>query len=792
MLENSLKILEYDRILRTIKDFAVSNTAKQKALNLRPMIDKEEIEFELDKTAEAFEILMKNSSFHISNIPDISESLSLAKVGSTLSMSMLLAVATAVRTMRLMVKSVKSAQTDKFKTPYLMEMTARIGKFKELEETIFMAIISEEEMSDNASSSLKRIRRSIESKKESIRNKLESLVTSSEMSGYLQDSIVTLRGDRFVVPVKSEHKAKVVGLVHDKSRGGGTFYIEPEIVVNLNNELKSLYVDERQEIERILQELSKKVAEKRQEIESSYVELCEIDFIFAKAKLAHKYNCFKPQITDKKQIVLKKARHPLLEAKTVVPLDFNIGEDYNAVIITGPNTGGKTVSLKTIGLLTAMALSGNFVPATMSKFGIYQYILADIGDEQSIDQNLSTFSSHMKNIVNMLDMSSEKALLLFDELGAGTDPTEGAALAISILSRVQRDKSTIVATTHYSELKHFALQTDGFINASVEFDVDKLAPTYRLSIGVPGRSNAFEISKRLGLKAEIIEDAKNSIETQDIEFENILTSIEKSKLEAQRYSDEMKQKLLEIKKKEERLNERTKKLESRSDKIINSAKEEATRLVKEAREIVDEAIKNSKKLKSNDSKEVLMIKQSLTAVENKNKKTYSNAVEIKGKKPKEYKIGMDYFVKSLNQIATLTEFSKEKNTAKVKAGIISSYVDLDELYIVNNEKQKVSKNSIFVAKNSMGYGTSVNVTKSGRMEIDLHGKDVLQALHEVDKFLDEALVSGMNNVRVIHGVGSGKLKRAIREHLKKLSFVKGYRDGGEREGGAGVTVVRFK
>ncbi|PID82728.1 MAG: endonuclease MutS2 [Clostridiales bacterium] len=789
MLENSLKILEFDRMLRVIKDFAVSSYAKDKATELRPFKTKKDIELELDKTEEAFEILMKNSTFHISGIYNISNSLNLSKMGSCLNTIMLLDIANTLRSMRLLVKSIKNMQNDRFKTPHLMEKVELIGKFKKLEDDIFSVIISEEQISDNASPKLARIRKSIESKKDSIRKKLESLVSSEELSKYLQDSIITLRGDRFVVPVKSEHKTRISGLVHDKSRGGSTFYIEPQIVVNLNNELKSLYVDEREEINRILYELTGMVAERADDIYSSYIMLCEIDFIFAKAKLAHKYNCFKPVISDKKEIVIKNARHPLLESKSVVPLNFSIGTDYNAVIITGPNTGGKTVSLKTIGLLTMLALSGNYVPATSSRFGLYDYILADIGDEQSIDQSLSTFSSHMKNIVNMLDIASNRALLLFDELGAGTDPTEGAALAISILNKVQKLGATVVATTHYSELKHFALVTSGFVNASVEFDVDKLMPTYRLSIGVPGKSNAFEISRRLGLSDEIINDAKNSILDQDIIFEDVLTSIEKSKFETEKMRDEISRKLLEIKKKEEKINDKSDIIERQKERILNDAKEEAMRLIKNAREVVEEAVKNSKNFNSNSSKDVLIIKQKLTAEENKNKKKHISEKTIVGEKPKDYKIGKDYFVKSLNQTATLVEISKDK--ARVKAGIISSYVDIKELYIINNEKQKKSKNSIFTAKNTMGYGTTVNVTKSGKMEIDLHGKDTLTAVHEVDKFLDEAIVSGLNNVRIIHGVGSGKLKRAVREHLKNLKCVKKFRDGGEREGGMGVTVVSF-
>ncbi len=792
MFDRSLKILEYDRILRTIKDFAVSDIAKDMATELRPITDKLEIEHELDRTEEAFNILMKNSTFHIGSVPDITEALSLSKIGSPLSILMLLNVAKAARTMRLVKTSIKNMQNDKFSTPILLEKVEFIGKFKKMEDDIFAAIISEDEVSDNASNKLFRIRRSIDSKKDAIRKKLEDLISSDDMSKYLQDNLVTLRADRFVVPVKSEHKAKVAGLVHDKSRGGGTFYIEPEIVVNLNNDLKSLYIDEKEEVERILRELSAMVAELNAELDSSYAVLCEVDFVFAKAKLAHKYNCFKPIISDDKEIVIKKGRHPLIDSKSVVPLDFKIGGDYSAVIITGPNTGGKTVALKTIGLFTAMALSGNFVPATSSRFGLYEHILADIGDEQSIDQSLSTFSSHMKNIVDMLDISSDKALLLFDELGAGTDPTEGAALAISILNEVKNDGATVVATTHYSELKHFALVTDGFVNASVEFDVDRLAPTYKLSIGVPGMSNAFEISRRLGLRDDIIKKAKDSIEMSDIEFEKVLSAIEKSKAETERDRDEIKRKLLEIHKKEEKIIEKSEKLERQRDKIINSAKEEASRLIKEARITFDEAVKSAKNLEKSSSKDVLLMKQKLTAQENKNKKTYTKSMVTDKKRPKDYKIGADYYVDSLNQNATLVEISKDNKMAKVKAGIISSYVDINELYIVNNPKQKKSKNSIFVAKNVTAGGTRLSVSKSSKTEIDLHGKDVLQAIHEVDKFLDECLLSGLDNIRIIHGIGSGTLKREIRKHLKTLPFVKKYRDGGEREGGSGVTVVSFK
>ncbi len=794
MNAKSLDIIEYSKLVELASHYASSLKAKKAFQDLKPMTHKRQIDRQIDLTDEAYRVLLFVPNLHIGVIKDISEPLNLAKIGAVLSPEELLDVAGTLRTSRVLAKAIRESQTDELKTPLLNEITRYIGSFRNIEDRIFDAIISASEIADNASKTLYTIRRKIESTKTNIRIRLEKLTSSQTMQKYLQDAIVTIRGGRFVVPVKSEYKSKVDGLVHDKSKGGSTFYIEPSFVIDMNNELKSLIIDEEQEIKRILAELTKLIADRTDDIAISYESVCELDFIFAKAKFAHVMDATKPIILEDKRIELKQARHPFIDKEECVPIDFSIGRQYTALIITGPNTGGKTVAIKTVALLTAMALSGFFVPAHQgAKFAVFDKIYADIGDEQSIDQSLSTFSSHMKNIVTMVKDADASSLLLFDELGAGTDPTEGAALAISILNEVKEKGATVIATTHYSELKQFALMQEGFQNASVEFDVEKLMPTYRLMIGIPGKSNAFEISRRLGLNEDIIAAAKKIIKHEDLAFEDVLREIELKLSQAEKdreiaFQDKQKfeKKLREIEEKERKLNKKT-------EKILQDARTEARQIVASTKAEMDETLKDLKNIDKsiNSNSDVLSIKQRISKTDKKHRTKTKTEHRDTGIIPDKLEIGKEYFVMSLGMNATLLEISKKTDDLKVMAGAMSLFVKKDDLREASKRKAK-KKIGIYDPKNTLSYGTSINAVSSSKTEIDLHGKNVLEAIHELDKFLDEAMVSGLKEVFVIHGLGSGKLKREIIAYLKKQNFVKRLRSGVQGEGGAGVTVVRLK
>ncbi len=793
MIEKSLRVLEYGRIIESLAEFASSAWAKREIFELMPMTEPKKLEKALELTEESYKVIMKSPNLHIGGIMDLSDSLKLVEIGSALSPGQLLEVAQTLRTARLLSVSIRRTQDDDLATPNLLEIASFIGAFSKIEDAIFSAIVSESEIADNASKRLFSIRRSIESKKAGIRAKLDSLIGSQEMQKYLQDSIVTIRGDRFVIPVKSEHKSRVNGLVHDKSKGGGTFYIEPSVIVNMNNELRSLMIDEEDEIRKILAKLTEMISESLYDIRLSYESVCELDYIFAKGKLAIEMDATRPVIAPPGRIKIRQGRHPFINREDCVPIDFEIGDDYNAVIITGPNTGGKTVSIKTVALLTAIALSGLFVPAlSNSEFGLFKNIFADIGDEQSIDQSLSTFSSHMQNIVKMVDSAGEDSLLLFDELGAGTDPTEGAALAISILKTVQDRGATVVATTHYSELKQFALITEGFQNASVEFDVEKLAPTYRLSIGSPGKSNAFEISRRLGLNEDIIDRAQEVLAGEDIAFEDVLEAIEERKSKAEKdriLAQELREKNQDLQRK---LQEREERIKDIREKTINEAKSEARRIIASAKKTLDETLKDLKGLDPAilQSSEVLKLKQRLSKEDKKNIAKVKSGNKSNSKVPDAFEVGKEYYVTVIDKNATLLDFD-DGDEVTVKVGSMKFFVKKSDLR-VSSKRAKKKKVGIYDPKNTMSYGTDLNFAKTSVTEIDLHGKDVLQATHELDKFLDEAIMSGLNQLSVIHGLGSGILKKAVQSHLKKHPMVKKIRSGVQGEGGSGVTVVTLK
>lgn len=796
MIEKTLELLEFSYIRNKLESFAISELAKKKARTLKPLQDINIINHEASITNEAFNFLINSSNFYIGKIETISDYLNLARINSILQASELMKISDTLRTSRRLKKSIKAAQTDKFSTEILLEISDRINNLNSLEESINKAIISEDEIADNASMNLFRIRRKIESTREKIRSYLEKITQSKDSQKYLMESIVTIRQGRYVIPVKSEYKSKYNGIVLDRSKAGSTLFIEPKNVVELNNQISILEIDEKEEIKKILSELTAMVRENHAAIENNYIAASEIDFAFAKSKLALEQDAFKPKIVKRQYLKLKEARHPLLSKEECVPLNFEIGDGYKTVVITGPNTGGKTVAIKTMTLLSIMALSGLFIPAASgSVVGMFDIVLADIGDKQSISGSLSTFSSHMTNIVEMIKVASDKSFLVFDELGAGTDPSEGAALAISILKKVYSKNALCVATSHYAELKEYALITDGFCNASVEFDVEKLEPTYKLIIGIPGRSNAFEISKKLGLDENVIKDAKALLSSDNIEFEKILKEIdEKNKLLLAKI-DKLNHKIKIVEDEKIAFQKSQEKLEKDRTRILKSAREEAEQLVAKARYSLNETVEKLKNIGINphNRSDILAIKNSLSEFKSHRKKTISNHKNTDRKKASKLKIGKEYYIVSLSQKAKIVELDDKKKMAKIQAGIISSYVRFDEILDLKKSDIKISskKSSIYEAKNK-SYSSRVSVSKSAKSSVDLHGKDTLEAIHILDKFLDEAVVSGISILSVVHGIGTGVLKKAVIKHLREHPFVSDYRNGGQGEGGLGVTIVTLK
>ena len=657
---------------------------------------------------------------------------------------------------------------------------------KKLEETIEISIVSEEEISDRASSILSSIRRNLKEKNSSVRDKINSIVRSN--SKYLQDSLYTMRGDRYVLPVKAEYKGQVPGLVHDQSSTGATLFIEPMSLVNLNNEIKELKLKEKAEIERILMELSNKVYDEIEIIESNYKILTELDFIFAKAKYSSSINGICPTVSDDRSFDIIQGRHPLIDPKVVVPSDVYLGKEFNTLMITGPNTGGKTVTLKTVGLIHLMALSGILIPAKdASSIGFFKEIFADIGDEQSIEQSLSTFSSHMTNVVRIMENASDSSLVLFDEIGSGTDPVEGAALAIAILDSLRERKAKLIATTHYSELKGYALRTEGIENASVEFDVETLRPTYRLLIGVPGKSNAFEISKRLGLKEEVINKAKNNISSENLKFEDLIRDLQEKSILANRDAREAKKLKIDAEEVKKKYEEKLKKLDEVRDKAYSEARREAKDIISKAKDEADEILKAMREL------EKLGIAQGGRARLEEERKKLKDSLEKKesdlykekenqGEAITKVTLGMDAYLPSLNQNVIIITMPDNKGEVQVEAGIMKINVKLKDLRLVKSASNKKEKKKRELKLN----------LKAVESRVDLRGMDAEEACFKTDKYLDEAYLANLGEVTIVHGKGTGILRKAITNMLKKHPHVKSYRLGEYGEGGDGVTIAILK
>jgi DNA mismatch repair protein MutS2 len=788
MNTKSLKVLEYYKIKEKIKEYTHTKAGKDIIDSLEPYTNIYEVREHLQETNEALLLLSKKGSAPFEGIYDVRDAIIRASKEATLMPTQLLRIAQMLRCARLF-KNYVGNKADEESSRVLEDICIGIVPIKKLEDEIFIAIISDEEISDRASSLLFNLRKSLKEKNASVKDKVNSLVRSN--SKYLQESLYTIRGDRYVIPVKVEHKGSVPGIVHDQSSSGATLFIEPMSLVNLNNEIKEIMLKEKAEVERILSELSYKVYENISIVQNNANIVWELDFIFAKARYAIEINAIIPNVNEDGIIDIIEARHPLIDPKVVVSSNIYLGREFTSLIITGPNTGGKTVTLKTVGLIQLMAMSGILVPAREgSMVSFFHEIFADIGDEQSIEQSLSTFSSHMTNIVNIIEKADRKSLALFDELGAGTDPTEGAALAVSILENLRARGAKVVATTHYSELKGYALKTIGVENASVEFNVDTLSPTYRLLIGVPGKSNAFEISRRLGLPDYIIKDAKENISKETLEFEGLVQSLQEKSMKAEddaRAAEGLKREASKLK---DKYQEKLYKLENIRENAMYEAQREAKRLIRDAKEESDTILKNMRELEkmgySSEARQKLEVERTKikSKLESLDKHVEKNKEEL-GEKLKTVKEGQEVFLPSLNQKVIIISKPDNKGEVQVQAGIMKINVKVDDLRVsrvTEEDKKRAKINKREMKLNLRTVSTSV----------DLRGMDAEEAIYTVDKYLDEAYLGGLKEVTIIHGKGTGVLRSTITDMLKRHSHVKAYRLGNYGEGGSGVTVAELK
>ncbi|MBD5136639.1 MAG: endonuclease MutS2 [Lachnospiraceae bacterium] len=791
MNSKSLQTLEYNKIINKLADFASSEAAKEMCMNLVPMDNLNMIKEAQTATSDAVSRLWKKGSISFSGIRNIKASLKRLEIGSTLGTGELLNISSVLK-VALRVKNWGRTDDENVTDDSLSYMFNGLEPLSKLNSEIERCILSEEEISDDASPELKSIRRQIKLANDQIHSHLNSMINSSSTRTYLQEYVITMRNGRYCIPVKQEYRNQVPGMVHDQSSTGSTVFIEPMSVVKLNNDIKELMIREQDAIEVILSELSNQCGENIDAISENLSILTELDFIFAKAKLSKDLNCCEPEFNNQGIINLKDARHPLIDPKKVVPVNIRLGEDFDLLIVTGPNTGGKTVSLKTTGLLTLMGQAGLHIPAyDGSKLAVFNEVYADIGDEQSIEQSLSTFSSHMTNTVNILNSADDSSLVLFDELGAGTDPTEGAALAISILSFLHNMNVRTMATTHYSELKVFALSAPGVENACCEFDVQTLRPTYRLLIGVPGKSNAFAISEKIGLPNFIIEDAKKRIDDNDIAFEDVITDLESSKLIIEKEQQEIENYKKEIEKLKIELEKKHERLDDSRDKILRNANEEAAKILQDAKSFADEQIREINKMaKSGSSKNMEKARGELGKKlnESQSRLTLKSAGKpSKQYSPKDFKIGTLVKVLSMNAKGTVSTIPNSKGELFVQMGILRSQVNIKDLEIVEESDTKpkaYSHTNTGKIKMSKSAGIST--------EINLIGMTVDEAISHLDKYLDDAYLSHISNVRIVHGKGTGALRKGVHTFLKRCTYVRDYRLASFGEGDSGVTIVEFK
>lgn len=817
MNKKAYKALEYYKIIDLLTDKASSPMGKDLCRKLTPSTDIEEIRSMQLQTHDALARLFKKGGISFGSVKDIRGTLKRLTVGSALNAPELLSVCSLLENTG-RVKAYSRSDRDDGMTDSLDGMFAALEPLTPLSTEIRRCILSEDEISDDASSTLRQIRRSIKATNDRIHTQLSSLVAGSARN-YLQDSVITMRDGRYCIPVKSEYKGQVPGMIHDQSATGSTLFIEPMAVVKLNNDIRELELKEQKEIEVILASLSQQVAAELEAIHADLSIMVQLDFIFARAALAMDMNASEPVFNTEGRIRLRQARHPLIDKKKAVPIDIRLGDDFDLLVVTGPNTGGKTVSLKTVGLLTMMGQSGLHIPALdRSELALFREVYADIGDEQSIEQSLSTFSSHMTNVVSFLKSADQDSLVLFDELGAGTDPTEGAALAIAILSHLHEQGIRTMATTHYSELKVFALTTPGVENACCEFNVETLQPTYRLLIGVPGKSNAFAISKKLGLPDYIIEDAKNHLEAKDESFEDLLTSLENSRVTIEKEQEEIRSYKEEIAQLKSRLTRKEEHLDERKDKVIRNATEEAQRILREAKETADQTIRQINKLAA-DSGINKELEAQRTKLREQLKKT-DDKLAVKAKGPsqpvsaKKLKIGDGVKVLSMNLKGTVSSLPDSTGNLFVQMGILRSKVNIRDIELIREDDISAtlgdgssrsygavsgvgiskSKKTFSQAKGSNSGSGQIKMSKSFSVspEVNLIGMTTDEAVPTMEKYLDDAYLAHLPSVRVVHGRGTGALKTACHKRLKQLKYVKDFRLGEFGEGGTGVTIVTFK
>lgn len=790
-MQKHINILELGKILKMLADNAICEEAKQKATEIMPSSNLDSVNRLIKNTDDAHMLIGRFGSPGFLNVKNIKSEVKRASVGAMLSMRELLSVAQVLSNIRIIKTWRNRCENVDTSLDFMFEtLTPNL----DLENRIKTAIISEEEMSDNASPELANIRRKIARTELRIRDNLDNMIKSAKYQKYLQEAIVTIRDGRFVVPVKAEHKNEIKGLVHDTSSSGATLFIEPMSIVEANNDIRVLKSREQDEIERILFELSGQVGDFYESISSDYDVLVELDLIFAKAKLAYSMKASVPLVNDEGIIELYKARHPLIDAKKIVPTDIRLGGEFNALIVTGPNTGGKTVTLKTLGLLTLMAMCGLMLPVyDNSKISIFDKVFADIGDEQSIEQSLSTFSSHMTNIISILNETDDKTLVLIDELGAGTDPVEGAALARAILENLISKGCRIAATTHYAELKIFALETEGVENACCEFNVETLSPTYKLLIGVPGRSNAFAISERLGLSKNLTARAKELISTEDTRFETVVSQLETSRLKLEQERDNLRTLKIEAERNKKQSDEFLNKLNLEKEKVIAEARQKAKQIVddvkRESAKIIDELDEIRRQKESAEFKAKVMgakgdLKSRLSKLTDVSDPVV-NREDDNYVLPRPLKIGDTVLIYDVDKKGTLASLDEKSGKAVVEVGIMKIKADVKNLRLIE-EKPKPTKS----------YTSTRNVKSKKDMqiktEVDLRGMDSVEAIYELDKFIDDAILSGVNIIWIIHGKGTGVLRKATHAHLKSHKAIKSFRLGIYGEGEDGVTIAELK
>lgn len=792
MNKKTLKVLEYNKVIEIVANFAYSDMGKEKILSLVPMSDIEEIEEALRETSEAVSIILQKGRIPLDGFQDINNALRKARIGSILTPGDLLKIAQVLKVTERVKDYIREEGKHEHSCPIIKGLTELLVELPGLTKDIFNIVVSDDEICDHASPELFKIRKQINQKHNAIRDKLSHIVGSVHYQKYLQENIITIRGDRYVIPVKQEYRGNIQGLIHDQSSSGATLFIEPMSVVEMNNELKTLKIKEEQEIERILANYTIIVGNNYDAIYKNYQVLIKLDVIFAKGNYSIENHATKPKLNDQGYINLRRARHPLIPKNEVVASDIYLGKDFDTLVITGPNTGGKTVTLKTIGLLCLMALAGFHIPVEEhSEVAVYNNIYADIGDEQSIEQSLSTFSSHMKNIIDILEKADDNSLVLFDELGAGTDPTEGVALAMAILDYLRMKGIKTVATTHYSELKEYALSMDRVENASVEFDVGTLKPTYKLLIGIPGKSNAFEISKRLGLSDSIIASAKKYVSLEDIRFEDILIDIDKKRKQIEENQLAAHSARLDAEILLKNVMEKEAKLEVEKDRILTKAKEEALSIIKDAKRQAEGVIDELKRIEMEESHE----RNRRIEVNRGKLKGYQEKLEVdlsistmprnSFSPPKELRPGDPVHIVTLNQKGYVLSAPNDKQEVQVQAGIMKINVHISNL-------SKIQEDEDPMKDQLKRYSKCINKSIDINAQLDLRGKLADESVLLTDKYLDDAYLANLKTVTIIHGKGAGILRKNIHNLLKKHIHVKEYRIGNFNEGGDGVTIVTLK